>query len=263
MFNLNQAISEWRRQTAAGGIKAPDVLDELESHLRDAVAERMRSGLTGEQAFEAAAQQMGHGSVSENEFEKVGGAEQRTTTDPEGHPLFCSGWVFRASEHAQLFQGGDDGGSRNTGCFAVGLNHFFSVGPAAWCSISGRGRIKQFLLRARGRPWTSPVRSPARAPQLCRHRTFITGLTKLETGIIPNIMQKARCKPRSGQEGGSKHLSVASLLRSRLPTFLTLPRRESPPAAAQEAKALNRACVGSEHILLGLLRERLALLRVF
>jgi len=37
MFDLDQAISEWRRQMAAGGIKLPDALDELESHLREEV----------------------------------------------------------------------------------------------------------------------------------------------------------------------------------------------------------------------------------
>jgi len=42
MFNLEQAILDWRRQMAASGIKAPDVLDELESHLRDDVEAHVR-----------------------------------------------------------------------------------------------------------------------------------------------------------------------------------------------------------------------------
>ena len=45
MFNLDQAIVEWRRQMAAGGIRSPEVLDELESHLRDDVEQQMRLGL--------------------------------------------------------------------------------------------------------------------------------------------------------------------------------------------------------------------------
>ena len=40
MFDLEQAILEWRRQMTAGGIKAPEVLDELESHLHDDVDSR-------------------------------------------------------------------------------------------------------------------------------------------------------------------------------------------------------------------------------
>ena len=42
MFNLGQAILDRRRQMAASGIKAPDVLDELESHLRDDLEEQMK-----------------------------------------------------------------------------------------------------------------------------------------------------------------------------------------------------------------------------
>ena len=37
MFNLDQSITEWRRQMLAAGIKTPALLDELESHLRDDV----------------------------------------------------------------------------------------------------------------------------------------------------------------------------------------------------------------------------------
>ena len=59
MFNLEQAISEWRRQMAVAGVKTTEVLDELESHLREDLEQRMRSGLAAKLAFEAAVQQMG------------------------------------------------------------------------------------------------------------------------------------------------------------------------------------------------------------
>ena len=35
MFNLEKAIADWRRQMTKGGIRAGEVLDELESHLRE------------------------------------------------------------------------------------------------------------------------------------------------------------------------------------------------------------------------------------
>ena len=38
MFNLEQAISDWRRQMVACGFDSVDVLQELESHLRDHIA---------------------------------------------------------------------------------------------------------------------------------------------------------------------------------------------------------------------------------
>jgi len=73
MFSLEQAISEWRRQLAAGGIDSPKVLDELESHLREDAQEQMRSGSSPEQAFNAAVQRFGQRDVLRTEFKKVNG----------------------------------------------------------------------------------------------------------------------------------------------------------------------------------------------
>jgi hypothetical protein len=53
------------------GVKTPVPLDELESHLRDAVEDRIRVGLTEAQAFDAATQQLGHAIEIKSEFQKV------------------------------------------------------------------------------------------------------------------------------------------------------------------------------------------------
>ncbi|HXP62698.1 MAG TPA: permease prefix domain 1-containing protein [Dongiaceae bacterium] len=71
MFNVDEAITAWRHQMAAGGIKAPEVLDELESHLRDDVEEQVWSGASQESAFEAAARRIGKSKALKNEFGKV------------------------------------------------------------------------------------------------------------------------------------------------------------------------------------------------
>jgi leader peptidase (prepilin peptidase)/N-methyltransferase len=71
MFNLEQAIAGWRKQMLAAGIKTPVPLDELESHLREDVEERIRSGTSVEQAFEAAAQRIGEANMLQVEFKKV------------------------------------------------------------------------------------------------------------------------------------------------------------------------------------------------
>lgn len=68
MFKLEQAISEWRQQMAAGGIKTPDVLDELESHLRDDVESQAQAGRSGQEAFDAAIQRLGQIRVLRKEF---------------------------------------------------------------------------------------------------------------------------------------------------------------------------------------------------
>jgi len=71
MFDLNQFITEWRQQMAAGGIKSPKVLDELESHLREDVERRIQSGATPERAFQEAARQIGVADELKLEFGKI------------------------------------------------------------------------------------------------------------------------------------------------------------------------------------------------
>jgi len=70
MFNLDQAIIEWRRQMSAGGIKKVSVLDELESHVREEVERQMRSGMDAEKAFRFALQKIGPASALKYEFKK-------------------------------------------------------------------------------------------------------------------------------------------------------------------------------------------------
>lgn len=71
MFNLEQAIAMWRRQTETRGLRGVDILDELESHLRDQCDANVRSGLSEEAAFETSLQQMGQVEILQTEFAKV------------------------------------------------------------------------------------------------------------------------------------------------------------------------------------------------
>ena len=76
MFNLNQAIAEWRKKMMAGGIKTPAVLDELESHLREEVENQIRAGADAERAFAAATARMGEAGCLKREFEKIPDSEK-------------------------------------------------------------------------------------------------------------------------------------------------------------------------------------------
>jgi hypothetical protein len=71
MFDLEQAMAEWRRQMLAAGIKNPSVVDELECHLREDVEREMQSGLSGEEAFQAAVKRIGLPLPLKSEFAKV------------------------------------------------------------------------------------------------------------------------------------------------------------------------------------------------
>jgi len=71
MFNLERTIADWRQQMMAAGIKTPVPLEELESHLREDINQRIRSGATAEQAFALAVNQIGSGNKLQAEFGKV------------------------------------------------------------------------------------------------------------------------------------------------------------------------------------------------
>ena len=71
MFNLEQSISEWRGQMLSAGVRNPDIVDELESHLREDWARRVQSGESEEQAFEGAVRGVGQASLLQHEFAKL------------------------------------------------------------------------------------------------------------------------------------------------------------------------------------------------
>ena len=75
MPELEQRIAEWRRRLTIAGIKTPQVLDELESHLREDIELRVRSGTSAPEAFSAAVERVGHAAALKSEFEKVGGTK--------------------------------------------------------------------------------------------------------------------------------------------------------------------------------------------
>lgn len=76
MFNLDTAITEWRRQMLAAGIKTPVPLEELESHLRDDIEQQVQSGLTAQQAFEIAVRRIGQAQSLKIEFKKVANTDK-------------------------------------------------------------------------------------------------------------------------------------------------------------------------------------------
>lgn len=77
MRNLEQLISKWRQQMRAAGIRSHDVLDELESHLREGIDDQTRSGKALEPAFENAVQCLGAGRALKREFDQIENQERK------------------------------------------------------------------------------------------------------------------------------------------------------------------------------------------
>jgi signal peptidase I len=70
-FDLNGAIQEWRRNLAQSAAFDSNDLDELETHLRDAMPALQAAGLSSEESFLIASRRIGTRDALESEFEKV------------------------------------------------------------------------------------------------------------------------------------------------------------------------------------------------
>ena len=77
MFNLEEALADWRRQMAAAGIQSSEWLDELETHLRDDIDQQVLVGVELEQAFGCAVRRLGTARTLRREFAKGDGAVAR------------------------------------------------------------------------------------------------------------------------------------------------------------------------------------------
>jgi hypothetical protein len=71
MFNLDQAIADWRRRMAAGGVKTPVPLEELETHLREDIGSLVSAGMPAARAFQLAVSRLGNPGPLRTEFDKL------------------------------------------------------------------------------------------------------------------------------------------------------------------------------------------------
>lgn len=71
MFHLDQAVTNWRRAMQQYDTAGPADVDELESHLRDDVAQLVVTGLTEEEAFLVATHRLGTPPALSAEFSKI------------------------------------------------------------------------------------------------------------------------------------------------------------------------------------------------
>src|SRR5687767_15273336 len=71
MHNLEQLIAEWRKTMMTAPNVGRETLDELENHLRENLAQLVRSGMTEAEAFQKAIAQLGTALTIASEFQKL------------------------------------------------------------------------------------------------------------------------------------------------------------------------------------------------
>src|SRR5688572_1983769 len=208
MFNLEQSISEWRGQMLSAGVKNPDIVDELESHLREDWARRVHSGESEEQAFEGAVQGVGQVSLLKQEFAKLTGKK----------------WAWLRKLKGIM-----------AGAF-VPVPSTFTLGARWALELAGQ-------------------EAPRLNHGFVGTEHVLLGLLALEDGVVPNVLKKMGVD----REGVRRQIEnwISNFPPSKMPDRIPYtPRVEkSLRLAATEAKVSKQACVGPEHIFLGLLLE--------
>lgn len=127
MFDLEKSIAEWREQMLAAGIKTPVPLEELESHLREEVERKVKSGLSAQQAFAVAARQMGKADLLNNEFKKET-IEERDWKLNQIIVAGCMGLVTSVIAVALSKNGGITAAQRISGLTALAVFNLLMVG---------------------------------------------------------------------------------------------------------------------------------------
>jgi hypothetical protein len=115
MFNLEQAIADWRQQMLAAGIKAPVPLEELEIHLREEIEQQMKTGFSEQHAFEISISQLGQAKSLKTEFGKI-------RVENWNPPLAWAAWILFAGS----FFLPSVGGCRGWQCAGVTAVEVFS-----------------------------------------------------------------------------------------------------------------------------------------
>jgi hypothetical protein len=278
MFDLERAIHAWRRQMAAGGVHPAEALDELESHLRDDVAEQVRSGADAEPAFAAAVRRLGPAWALREEFTKAERAPLRRR-----QRRFVQGVCFVSAAGVLLINTWtlieyDLGAAeRVVGlCAVVFVALYLASVPflpgllsrAAWVRYMATVKVASLLL--------------ALVPVWALLTAF--GIIRFEAGLLPSMavwllyaaaaISLFPCAVRgdTGQEGGSgasmppSNPGPQTIPPSRpVPPEIDIPlppsmalapiARESLESARQEARRLGHDFVGTEHVLLGVLES--------
>ena len=163
MFNLDQAIAEWRRQMLSAGIKSPVPLEELEIHLREDVEQGMRSGLTAQAAFETAVQRMGQADGLKAEFKKAGKTNGYCRINHNRLYVtaliaFLITWQFLnlvptpGLDSRALVAYFQTGGGKNSGEGLLGMYSVFTGGGFERYSVGSLAILPVFL-----RPWAAAL----------------------------------------------------------------------------------------------------------
>jgi hypothetical protein len=263
MFDLNQAIAEWRRQMAAAGVKAVEVLNELENHLRDDVEQQMRSGTGAQQAFQAAVRRIGSPRALQAEFKKVRGANEAIQRKGMTFLIVVLVVFVSLMGAASFFKPEIAWGVRGIGlaAFVFALATVFGWRSVVRLFPSGRENVlairglEAFTGSARQTLEFAQAEAPRFNHDFVGTEHLLLGLLQVEHGVVPQLLRRNGVDRETIRLEIEKIVGVGPAHKIAAAIPYTPRAQKALQLAAQEAKALNHAGVGGEHIFLGLIRE--------
>ena len=213
MFNLEQAIARWRQQMRTTGLKPREVLEELESHLRDDIEEQVRSGIDPQQAFAVAVERVGEAGALKAEFQKL---PNRTLPVRRLLKEIITRFVTRP----------------------IPLPSLNDFDPNA----------RHVLELAR--------EEPARFNHdFVGTEHVLLGVLRSKHEVVSKVLRRFGVERDAVSVEIEKFVGLGPVHEANPAIPFTPRARKALQLAASEAKAMNRARVGTEHIFLGLLSE--------
>lgn len=271
MFDLERAVSDWRRRMVDCGFKPVEVINELESHLRDDIDTQVRSGVNEERAFELSVRRLGTPAELKKEFAKSPQPEVAQRRTFLGYFYFICATVAILIDLWSLISFDLSLGGRVGAGAGVALFALYLFGLPIW-SPWRSGTLGAYFLGA--------LKVIGIIAPLWVLFALLTALRILhwEIGIIPEMTMWSLCAAYGltalawaagfGGRGGSGGVPLLTSWpippSPLLPPYVDIPippsmaftpaARRALELAREEALGLGHDFVGTEHVLLGLLR---------
>jgi hypothetical protein len=249
MFNLEQAIENWKRQLAAGGAIDSAAIEELESHLRDAVEAKMREGVSADLAFYKSLAELGETETLKGQFRAAEPFRPARARAVKSGAIFLI--VGSAIFSANFF-------SPTTAPKIVGVLvalFLFGAFLAKYLAFVRWKNSDPDLTSFSPAALATLDLARAEAPRLNHDYAGTEHLLLGISGQIPELFQRLGINREGIRQEIEKLVGVGPSRTTAAEIPLTPRAKQALRFAAEEAMRLGHRATRVEHLFLGLLRE--------
>jgi hypothetical protein len=262
MFNLNDAIGDWRKRMTAAGMISPALLDELESHLREEMERQLLAGAAAQDAFAIAVQRIGRPNALKREFDKLRVGRNGWVSDLK-RALMVAVCIFATMTAFGVFLGMHFPLWHRMVTAVVSAVVFLALYRSVGKRLANRLQLRPYGLEEIGSvsPVVRGVLEQGREEARRFHHDFIgtehllLGLMTLGPGASLNVPQRLGLDAESVRREVERFVGSGPdwSIKENIPC--TPRARRAMNLAAREAQAANRAEVAAQDLFMGLLLE--------